>query len=108
MSATLFGNITVWHYLMLSILLFSIGLCGALTAKKSIINIIMSFELILMAVNLNFIAFSNLFRVYDGQIFSIFVLTVAAAEAAVGLAILIAYNRNKGDISINKVNLLRG
>ena len=86
------------QFLVLSALLFTIGVIGIFLNRKNVIIILMSIELILLSVNINFIAFSYFLNDLTGQIFSLFVLTVAAAEAAIGLAILVIYNRNAGSI----------
>jgi NADH-quinone oxidoreductase subunit K len=96
------------QFLILSALLFAIGVIGIFLNRKNVIIILMSIEIILLSVNLNFIAFSYFLNDLTGQIFSLFVLTVAAAEAAIGLAILVIYNRNAGSIEIEKINALKG
>jgi NADH-quinone oxidoreductase subunit K len=98
--------ITTVHYLVLSAALLTIGTIGVL-ARRNIVIILMSIELILNAVNINLVAFSNYFREVSGQIFAIFVITVAVAEAAVGLGILIAVFRNKETVLADEVNLLK-
>lgn len=104
----LFGDITVMHYLMVSGFLFGLGVCGIIINQKNIITILMSIELMLLAVNINFAAFSVELQDLSGQVFAIFVLTVAAAEAAIGLAILVAYSRNRGSIAVDDINELKG
>ena len=96
------------QFLILSALLFAIGVIGIFLNRKNVIIILMSIEFILLSVNLNLIAFSYFLNDLTGQIFSLFVLTVAAAEAAIGLAILVIYNRNAGSIEIEKINALKG
>jgi NADH-quinone oxidoreductase subunit K len=96
------------QFLILSALLFAIGVTGIFLNRKNVIIILMSIEIILLSVNLNLIAFSYFLNDLTGQIFSLFVLTVAAAEAAIGLAILVIYNRNAGSIEIEKINALKG
>ena len=96
------------QFLILSALLFAIGVIGIFLNRKNVIIILMSIEIILLSVNLNLIAFSYFLIDLTGQIFSLFVLTVAAAEAAIGLAILVIYNRNAGSIEIEKINALKG
>ena len=96
------------QFLILSALLFAIGVIGIFLNRKNVIIILMSIEIILLSVNLNLIAFSYFLNDLPGQIFSLFVLTVAAAEAAIGLAILVIYNRNAGSIEIEKINALKG
>ena len=96
------------QFLILSALLFAIGVIGIFLNRKNVIIILMSIAIILLSVNLNLIAFSYFLNDLTGQIFSLFVLTVAAAEAAIGLAILVIYNRNAGSIEIEKINALKG
>ena len=96
------------QFLILSALLLAIGVIGIFLNRKNVIIILMSIEIILLSVNLNLIAFSYFLNDLTGQIFSLFVLTVAAAEAAIGLAILVIYNRNAGSIEIEKINALKG
>jgi NADH-quinone oxidoreductase subunit K len=103
-----FGSIGIMHYLVLSSLLFTIGICGIFLNRKNIITILMSIELILLGVNINFVAFSVKLADLTGQIFAMFVLTVAAAEAAIGLAILVIYFRNRGTIAVEDVNVMKG
>ena len=101
-------EITLAHYLILSALIFTIGVFGIFLNRKNVIIILMSIELILLSVNLNFVAFSNYLNDLVGQMFSLFILTVAAAEAAIGLAILVIYFRNRGSIAVDDVNLMKG
>ena len=96
------------HYLTLAALLFTIGVAGIIVNRKNIIIILMSVELILLAVNINLVAFSTVFGDLTGQVYALFVLTVAAAEAAIGLAILVAYYRNRGSIAVEDINALKG
>ncbi|MBL4595975.1 MAG: NADH-quinone oxidoreductase subunit NuoK [Robiginitomaculum sp.] len=96
------------HYLALSAILFTIGVFGIFVNRKNVIIILMSVELILLSVNVNFVAFSSYLNDLSGQVFALFVLTVAAAEAGVGLAILVTYFRNRGDISVDRINLMKG
>ena len=96
------------HYLAVAAILFTIGVFGIFVNRKNIIVILMSVELILLAVNINLVAFSAYLGNVTGQIFAMFVLTVAAAEAAVGLAILVTFFRNRGEIGVEDVNELRG
>ena len=105
---SLFGSITVMHYLFLSTLLFVIGVCGIFLNRKNIITILMSLELILLSVNINFVAFSVYLNDLTGQIFAMLVLTVAAAEAAIGLAILVIYYRNRASINVDDISTLKG
>lgn len=100
--------ISLEHYLVLSAIIFTIGICGIVLNKKNVIVILMSIELMLLSVNINFVAFSAQLGDLSGQIFSIFILTVAAAEAAIGLAILVVFFRNRGNISVDNVNMLKG
>ena len=96
------------HYLVLASILFVIGIFGVFLNKKNIIIILMSIELMLLAVNIYFVAFSSYLNDIMGQIFSLLILTVAAAEAAIGLAILVIYFRNKGSISVDDINEMKG
>ena len=96
------------HYLSVSAILFSIGMLGIFLNRKNILIILMSIELILLSVNLNLVAFSQHLGDLMGQIFALFVLTVAAAEAAIGLAILVVFFRNKGSIAVEDVNAMKG
>ena len=96
------------NYLTVAAILFTIGVVGIFLNRKNIIIILMSIELILLAVNLNFVAFSSYLGDLVGQVFALFVLTVAAAEAAIGLAILVVYFRNRGTIAVEDVNLMKG
>jgi NADH-quinone oxidoreductase subunit K len=96
------------HYLVVAALLFTIGVFGIFINRKNVIVILMSIELILLAVNINFIAFSVFLGDLVGQVFALFVLTVAAAEAAIGLAILVVYFRNRGTIAVEDINLMKG
>jgi len=96
------------HYLIVAAILFTIGVLGIFLNRKNVIIILMSIELILLAVNINFVAFSTHMGDLSGQVFALFILTVAAAEAAVGLAILVVYFRNRGDIAVEDVNLMKG
>lgn len=101
-------DIEITRFLFISIMLFIIGILGIFLVKKNIIIILMSIELMLLAININFIIFSVYLNDLTGQIFSLFVLTVAAAESAIGLAILVVYYRIKGIISINFINSIKG
>ena len=96
------------HYLAVAAVLFTIGVFGIFLNRRNIIIILMSIELILLAVNINFVAFSAYLGDLVGQVFALFVLTVAAAEAAIGLAILVVYFRNRGTIAVEDVNLMKG
>jgi NADH-quinone oxidoreductase subunit K len=108
MSQNIFGDIGIFHYLVVSSILFTLGICGIFINRKNIITILMSIELILLSVNINFVAFSVKLGDLTGQIFAMFILTVAAAEAAIGLAILVIYFRNRGSIAVEDVNLMKG
>jgi len=96
------------NYLALGAIVFTIGVFGIFVNRKNVIIILMSIELILLAVNINLVAFSAFLGDVSGQVFAMFVLTVAAAEAAIGLAILVVYFRNRGDIAVEDVNLMKG
>ena len=101
-------DIGLGHYLTLSGVIFTIGIAGIFLNRKNIIVILMSIELILLAVNINFVSFSIFLNDLVGQIFTLFILTVAAAEAAIGLAIIVVYYRNSGTISVEEINNLKG
>ena len=96
------------HYLTLGAILFAIGVVGIFLNRRNLIVILMSIELMLLAVNINLVAFSVYLGDVVGQIFAMFVLTVAAAEAAVGLAILVTFFRNRGDIAVDDASMMRG
>ena len=96
------------HYLFVAAMLFTIGVFGIFLNRKNVIVILMSIELILLSVNINFVAFSSFLHDMVGQVFALFILTVAAAEAAIGLAILVVYFRNRGTIAVEDVNLMKG
>src|SRR5690242_17152281 len=96
------------NYLSVAAILFTIGVFGIFLNRKNVIIILMSIELILLSVNINFVAFSSYLGNLVGQVFALFVLTVAAAEAAIGLAILVVYFRNRGSIAVETVNLMKG
>jgi NADH-quinone oxidoreductase subunit K len=96
------------HYLTVAAILFTQGLFGVFLNRKNVIIILMSIELMLLAVNINMVAFSTQLQDLVGQIFAMFVLTVAAAEAAIGLAILVTCYRNRGSIAVEDVNLMKG
>ena len=100
--------ITLDHYLVVAALVFIIGAIGIFLNHRNIIVILMSIELMLLAVNINFIAFSQYLGDFIGQVFSLFVLTIAAAEAAIGLAILVVYFRNRGDIGVDEMTMMKG
>lgn len=100
--------ITLTQYLVVSALLFAMGVAGIILNRKNLIILLMCIELILLAVNTNFVAFSSFLRDQAGQIFVFFILTVAAAEAAVGLAILTVLYRQRGNIDVEKLDKLKG
>tara|TARA_B100001123_G_C15244557_1_gene1000390 strand:- start:607 stop:918 length:312 start_codon:yes stop_codon:yes gene_type:complete len=101
-------DIGLGHYLTLSAIIFVIGIIGIFLNRKNIIIILMSIELILLAVNINLVSFSIYLNDLTGQVFTMFVLTVAAAEAAVGLAIIVIYYKNKGSIHVEQISSLKG
>ncbi len=101
-------QIGLGHYLAVAAILFTLGMFGIFFNRKNVITILMSVELMLLAVNINFVAFSAFLHDLTGQIFALFVLTVAAAEAAIGLAIVVIYFRNRGSIQVEDVNLMKG
>jgi NADH-quinone oxidoreductase subunit K len=101
-------TIGLGHYLSVAAILFTLGIFGIFLNRKNIIIILMSIELILLSVNINFVAFSSFMADISGQIFALLILTVAAAEAAIGLAILVVYFRNRGSIAVEDVNLMKG
>ena len=101
-------EITLGHYLGLGAVLFALGLFGIFINRKNVIIILMSIELMLLAVNINFVAFSTHLQNLVGQVFALFVLTVAAAEAAIGLAFLVVYYRNRGSIAVEDINMMKG
>ena len=96
------------HYLTVAAILFTIGVFGIFVNRKNVIVILMSIELMLLAVNINLVAFSVQLGDLVGQVFAMFVLTVAAGEAAIGLAILVIYFRNRGTIAVEDINLMKG
>ncbi len=100
--------IGIEHYLVVGAILFVLGVLGIFINRKNVIVILMSVELILLAVNINLVAFSAFIGDLTGQIFAMFVLTVAAAEAAIGLAILVIYYRGRGTIAVDDVNRMKG
>jgi NADH-quinone oxidoreductase subunit K len=101
-------NVGLESYLAVGAILFTIGVLGVFVNRKNIIVILMSIELILLAVNINLVAFSAYLNNVEGQIFAMLVLTVAAAEAAIGLAILVTFFRNRGDINVEAAGQLKG
>mgnify|MGYP000031105694 CR=1 FL=1 len=96
------------HYLVVAAVIFTLGILGIFLNRKNVIVILMSVELLLLAVNINFVAFSTQLNDLVGQVFAMFVLTVAAAEAAIGLAILVIYHRNRGTIEVDDINMMKG
>ena len=101
-------NVSIEHYLILGSILFTIGVLGIFLNKKNIIIILMSIELILLSANINFVAFSSFLNDISGQVFAMFTLTIAASEAAIGLAILVVFFRNRGSIAVEDVNQMKG
>lgn len=102
------GTITLFHYLTVAAVLFTLGAVGIFLNRKNVITILMCIELMLLAVNINLVAFSTHLGDLSGQIFAMFILTVAAAEAAIGLAILVVYFRNRGSIAVEDINVMKG
>ena len=96
------------HYLTVAAILFTLGIFGIFLNRKNVIIILMSVELMLLAVNINLVAFSTYLGDMMGQVFALFVLTVAAAEAAIGLAILVVFFRNRGSIDVEDINVMKG
>jgi len=101
-------EIGLGDYLSVAAIIFTLGIFGIFLNRKNVIIILMSIELMLLAVNINLVAFSAFLGDLVGQVFALFVLTVAAAEASVGLAILVVYFRNRGDIDVERINLMKG
>ncbi|MGL4541521.1 MAG: NADH-quinone oxidoreductase subunit NuoK [Polymorphobacter sp.] len=101
-------TIGLGHYLTVGAILFVLGVLGIFINRKNVIVILMSVEMILLAVNINLVAFSAFLHDLSGQIFAMFVLTVAAGEAAIGLAILVIYFRNRGTIAVDDINMMKG
>ena len=101
-------EIGLGHYLTLAAIIFTIGIIGIFLNRKNVIIILMSIELILLAVNINLVSFSIYLQNLVGQVFTMFILTVAAAEAAVGLAIIVIYYKNKGSINVQQIDSLKG
>ena len=101
-------EIGLGHYLTLAAIIFTIGIIGIFLNRKNVIVILMSIELILLAVNINLVSFSIYLQNLVGQVFTMFILTVAAAEAAVGLAIIVIYYKNKGSINVEQISSLKG
>ena len=101
-------EIEIGHYLTVAAILFTLGLVGVFLNRKNVIIILMSIELMLLAVNINLVAFSYYLGNLVGQVFSMLILTVAAAEAAIGLAIIVVYFRNRGSIAVEDINMMKG
>src|SRR5262245_44642429 len=101
-------TITLGHYLTVAAIIFTLGIFGVFLNRKNVIVILMSVELMLLAVNINMVAFSAQLGDLVGQVFALVVLTVAAAEAAIGLAILVVYFRNRGTIEVEEINVMKG
>ena len=101
-------DVGLGHYLTLGAIIFTIGVIGIFLNRKNVIVILMSIELILLAVNINLVSFSMFLNDISGQIFALFILTVAAAEAAIGLAIIVVYYRNTGTIHVEEIDSLKG
>jgi len=101
-------EIGLGHYLTLAAIIFAIGIVGIFLNRKNVIIILMSIELILLAVNINMVSFSIYLQDLVGQVFTMFILTVAAAEAAVGLAIIVIYYKNRGSINVEQISSLKG
>ncbi len=102
------NEISLEHYLVLSSLLFAVGVSGLFINRKNVITILMSIEIMLLAININFVAFSVYLNDIVGQVFSLIILSIAAAEVSIGLAILVIYFRNRGSIEIEDLNKMRG
>jgi len=100
--------ISLFHYLTVAAILFTLGAIGIFLNRNNVITILMCIELMLLAVNINLVAFSTHLGDFPGQIFAMFILTVAAAEAAIGLAILVVYFRNRGSIAVEDINMMKG
>jgi len=101
-------TIGLGHYLIVAAIIFTLGIFGVFLNRKNVIVILMSIELMLLAVNINLVAFSSQLGDLVGQVFALIILTVAAAEAAIGLAILVVYFRNRGSIAVEDINLMKG
>ena len=101
-------TIGLGHFLSVAAVLFTLGVLGIFVNRKNVIIILMSVELILLSVNINLVAFSSFLNDIVGQVFALFILTVAAAEAAIGLAILVVFYRNRGSIAVEDINMMRG
>ena len=101
-------TLSLAHFLTVSAILFTTGVFGIFVNRRNVIIILMSIELILLSVNINFVAFSSFLHNVQGQVMAMFVLTVPAAEAAVGLAILVTFFRNRGDIAVDDASMMKG
>lgn len=101
-------EIGLGHYLTVAAILFATGVFGIFLNRKNVIIILMSIELMLLSININLVAFSSFMNDLVGQVFSVFILTVAAAEAAIGLAIVVVYFRNRGSIAVEDINMMKG
>jgi len=101
-------EVGITHYLAVAAILFTLGLIGVFLNKKNVIIILMSIELMLLAVNINLVSFSSYLGDLTGQVFSMLILTVSASEAAIGLAILVVYFRNRGSIAVEEINIMKG
>ena len=101
-------TITLGHYLVVAAILFTVGILGIFLNRKNVIIILMSIELILLAVNINLVAFSAFLNDIVGQVFALLVLTVAGAQTAIGLAVLVVFFRNRGSIAVEDINLMKG
>jgi NADH-quinone oxidoreductase subunit K len=101
-------TVSLPQFLIVAAILFTLGMAGVILNRKNIIVVLMSVELILLSVNINLVAFSAFLGDLTGQVFALFILTVAAAEAAIGLAILVTYYRNRGSIAVEDINLMKG
>ena len=101
-------TVTLFHYLTVGAILFTLGAVGIFLNRRNVITILMCIELMLLSVNINLVAFSTHLGDLNGQIFAMFILTVAAAEAAIGLAILVVYFRNRGSIAVEDINVMKG
>lgn len=101
-------DIGLGHYLTVAAILFATGVFGIFLNRKNVIIILMSIELMLLSININLVAFSSFMNDLVGQVFSVFILTVAAAEAAIGLAIVVVYFRNRGSIAVEDINMMKG
>jgi NADH-quinone oxidoreductase subunit K len=108
MTTQFFAAVGLYDYLTLAAILFVVGVCGIFLNRKNVITLLMSIELILLSVNINFVAFSVAQGDLVGQVFTLFILTVAAAEAAIGLAILVVFYRNRGSIAVEDINQMKG